>query len=128
MSRPPDDQGADTFDTVNRRFEQWDETRERKPYRRSRRPVEAKSAGTSDRSRYIFAAIGIGIGLTLLALALVAFYTAWQWNNVARDGATTGYLVVGFFLTIAGLGGVISSWNHNFRVLDPNRRSAPAHH
>ena len=71
----------------------------------------------ADMGRTVFAAIGIGIGLVLLLLAVLAFVTAAKWSGLHRDGAAVGYTVVGFFLTLAGLGGIISTYNHNFRVL-----------
>ena len=75
-------------------------------------------------SRMIPAAIGIGLGVLLLALAGLSFYTAGSWAEFGRDGAQTGYALAGVFLTIAGLGGIVATWNHNFRVL--TRR--PSHH
>ncbi len=77
-------------------------------------------------SKVVLTVIGVGIGLTLLVLAGIAFWTAAWWSDFERSGAVVGYSVVGFFLTIAGLGAVIGTWNHIFRVLDPAR--APVHH
>ena len=68
-------------------------------------------------SRTIQAAIGIGIGVVLLGLAVYAFMTAAYWGDFGRDGAQTGYMLVGVFLLIAGFGGIAATWNHNFRVL-----------
>ena len=69
-------------------------------------------------SKTVFAAIGIGIGIVLLALSAFAFYTAYEWAEFDRDGAAVGYTLVGVFLLIAGAGGIIATWNHNFRVLN----------
>ena len=71
------------------------------------------------------AVIGTGIALILLALAAVAFYTAAWWSGYDRDAGVVGYTLVGVFLTVAGLGGLIAVWNHHTRVLNPNR--TPAH-
>jgi hypothetical protein len=68
-------------------------------------------------SRLVFSAIGIGAGVILLLLAAYAFYTASYWAGFGRDGAAVGYVLVGFFLLIAGGGGIIATYNHNFRVL-----------
>ena len=75
-------------------------------------------------SRNVFAAIGIGIGVILLALSAFAFYTASSWAAFDRDGAAVGYTLVGIFLLIAGAGGIVATWNHNFRVLT---RANPTH-
>ena len=69
--------------------------------------------------RTVFAAIGIGIGAILLLLAIFAFVTAARWGSLGQDGA------VGFFLTLAGIGGILATYNHNFRVLT---RSNAGHH
>jgi hypothetical protein len=70
----------------------------------------------------VSAAIGVVIGLLILALSALSFATAHRWAELARDGAATGYTVVGFFLLIAGLGGIAATLNHNFRVLSPNAK------
>jgi len=67
--------------------------------------------------------IGGGAGLTLLALALLSFTNAAKWSDLARGGAATGYTLVGFFLTVAGLGAILATWNHVFRAADQ-----PSHH
>lgn len=74
----------------------------------------------------VFAAIGVVIGLLLLALAAQSFLSAYRWAELARDGAATGYTVVGFFLLLAGAGGILATLNHNFRVLAPGARQ-PSH-
>ena len=75
--------------------------------------------------RTVFAAIGIGIGAILLLLAIFAFVTAAGWGELGQEGAAVGYTVVGFFLTLAGIGGILATYNHNFRVLT---RSGGGHH
>lgn len=74
-------------------------------------------------NRMIPMGIGAGAGLTLLALALLSFSNAAKWSDVARDGAATGYTLVGFFLTVAGLGAIFATWNHLFRAA-----GQPSHH
>jgi hypothetical protein len=68
-------------------------------------------------SRTVFAAIGIGIGILLLALSGLAFRSASYWAEFGRDGAAVGYTLVGIFLLVAVRGGIVATWNHNFRVL-----------
>jgi len=75
-------------------------------------------------NRTIHAAIGIGIGVVLLALAGLAFSRASYWGGFNRDGAQVGFTLAGIFLTIAGLGGIAATWNHNFRVLEGKGRAA----
>lgn len=82
----------------------------------AQRPYVPEPHG-ADMSNKVFAAIGFGIGALILLLAILAFSTAAKWNGLGRDGAYVGYLLVGFFLTLAGVGGILSTWNHNFRVL-----------
>ena len=79
----------------------------------------------ADMGRTVAAAIGIGIGAILLLLAIFAFVTAANWGGIGQDGAAVGYTLVGFFLTIAGVGGILATYNHNFRVLN---RTGGQHH
>jgi hypothetical protein len=60
--------------------------------------------------------IGAAVGLALLALAGLSLRAAVEWSGIARSGASTGYTLVAIFLLIAGLGCIVSSWNHNFRA------------
>lgn len=109
-----------TYGKVRRKFEEWREIAASKPL-----PARVLPSGPyvpepethSEMGKTIFTAIGVGIGLTLLALAAFAFYTAASWADLNRDGAATGYNLVGFFLLVAGIGGIAATWNHNFRVL-----------
>lgn len=78
-----------------------------------------------DPSRKVFAAIGLGLAALLFVLAALSFATAGKWSGLARDGAATGYTLVGIFLLIASIGGGLATWNHNFRVL---ARPAGSHH
>ncbi len=80
-------------------------------------------AGGGEMSKMVLMGIGGGIGVLLLAMAAFSFVTSGEWAEISRDGASTGYLVVGFFLTIAGLGAIIATFNHLFRV-----SGQPAHH
>lgn len=74
------------------------------------------SGGGGEMSKMILLAIGVGLGLTLLALAALSLSTAASWGGIDRDGAVTGYSVVAFFLTIAGLGAIVATYNHLFRA------------
>jgi len=82
------------------------------------------SPDRSDMSRLVFAGIGFGIGVVLLGLAAYAFSAASYWGSFGRDGAQVGYSLVGFFLLVAGIGGIAAVYNHNFRVLV----NPPEHH
>lgn len=118
---------GDTFDTVRNRYDRWEENA----------PPRGRAAGiasvldnvsvSDDVVRMVGVAVGVGTGVLVLGLAALSFYTAWQWGEIHRDGAATGYTLVGFFLTVSGVGAVLGTLNHNFRVLDPNRKTA-AHH
>lgn len=115
MSRDPS-----TYGQVRRQYDEWVESEENRPRRDRLRRVDSHvylPPGSSDMSRTVFAAIGIGIGVVLLGLAGLAFRSASYWSDFGRDGAAVGYTLVGVFLVIAGAGGIIATWNHNFRVL-----------
>ena len=111
-----------TYDGVRRKYDEWLQIQASKPVvapvraPRIKRPMKPQPAG-GDMSRMVFASIGIGIGVVLLLLAGFAFWTATQWAGYGRDGAAVGYYLVTFFLTVAGVGGIAATWNHNFRVL-----------
>jgi hypothetical protein len=70
-----------------------------------------------DMGKTVFAGIGFGIGALLLLLAVWAFVVAGKWSGLDRGGAAVGYTLVGLFLVLSGAGGIIATWNHNFRVL-----------
>lgn len=76
--------------------------------------------GGGEMSKMVLMAIGGGIGVVLLALAALSFVNAGQWADIARDGAGVGYGLVGFFLVIAGLGGILATFNHLFRAANPS--------
>lgn len=110
-----------TFGTVRGRYKDWFGAGDRGflPGRTEgnddyERP--GSGAGGGEMSKMVLLAIGVGLGLTLLALAAFSFTNAGQWGGIARDGAAVGYSLVGFFLTIAGLGAVFATWNHLFRA------------
>ena len=119
MSRRDQGPGSDTKSTVEGRYRSW----------RQENPAPASESALSFRDglpvpelseetgRVVFTAIGVGIGLLLLVLAALAFHTSGWWANEGRDGAQVGYFLVGCFLTVAGLGGIIASYNHNYRVM-----------
>jgi hypothetical protein len=111
--------GDRTDASIKERYQGW----------RSENPAPASESALSFRDglpvpelseetgRVVFTVIGVGIGLLLLALSALAFRTAAGWAAVGRDGAQVGYILVGCFLLIAGLGGIISAYNHNYRVM-----------
>lgn len=110
-----------TYSGIARKYDRWAEyERTRAPrarYRRVDPSTPVIPGSSSDMSRTIQAGIGFAIALAILALAAYAFSTAGYWADHGRDGAQTGYTVVGVFLSIAGIGGALAVWNHNFRVL-----------
>jgi hypothetical protein len=116
-----------TYGSVTRKYDDWREAEKDKPAPprvRSNRPYVHQPYERADMGKTVFAAIGIGIGLVLLLLSLLSFLNANRWADFGRDSAVVGWSLVGFFLLVAGLGAVISTWNHNFRVL----ASEPARH
>ncbi|CAN5846871.1 hypothetical protein BH23GEM3_BH23GEM3_17230 [soil metagenome] len=118
------DKGARTYGTVRNRYDAWSENRP------ATTPNDNWTPGGHQQgismARIIFAAIGVGIGLLLLLLSGFAFWAASSWAALGREPAAIGYVLVGVFLIVAGVGGIAATLHHNFRVLDPNR--APAHH
>lgn len=116
-----------TYGSIARKFDEWVEIQKDKPAParvRSNRPYVHEPHEESDMGRTVFAAIGIGIGLVLLILAGLSFATAARWGGFDRDGAVVGWTLTGFFLLVAGFGAILSTWNHNFRVLV----NPPRHH
>lgn len=120
-----------TYGGVRRKFEEWKEIQAHRPPPQRvlppQRPYIPEPATDSEMGKTLFAGIGIGIGVILLVLAGLAFASAAKWAGFDRDGAAVGYSVVGFFLTIAGIGGIAATWNHNFRVLSPTHRRSQSH-
>ena len=109
----------ETYGRIRKQYDAWVDAEAARPARARLRRVD-NYIPTSERpemSKNVFAAIGIGIGVVLLGLSAYAFSTASYWAGFARDGAAVGYTLVGVFLLIAGAGGIIATWNHNFRVL-----------
>lgn len=120
--------GQQTFDTIRARYDTW-------ATNRPPRPVAAYEDWTPhgpepefSMGKMITTAIGVGIGVLLLILAALSFWNAARWSADGREPAAIGYAVTGCFLIVAGLGGLLATLNHNFRVLDPNRRLAHGHH
>jgi hypothetical protein len=118
-----------TYGKIGKQYDEYTEIAASKPVPAARglppqRPyVPAPEEAGMERT--VFAAIGIGIGAILLLLAVYAFVTAAGWGAIGQDGAAVGYSLVGFFLTIAGIGGILATYNHNFRVLT---RTGGGHH
>jgi hypothetical protein len=115
------DTGDRTFETVRARYKDWFGGG---PRRLPGRDVhegaeywEETDASGGEMSRMVMMGIGAALGLALLGLAGLSFATAAAWDDYARDGAFLGYMLVGIFLTIAGLGAILATWYHNFRVV-----------
>jgi hypothetical protein len=116
-----------TYQGIADKYDEWLQIQKSKPAParvRSSKPYVHERHQDSDMGRTVFAAIGIGIGLVLLLLSGLAFATAARWGSYELASAQVGWNLVGFFLLVAGLGAIISTWNHNFRVLV----SPPEHH
>lgn len=121
-----------TYGQVREKFDEWKEIQAHKPAPQRvlppQKPYIPEPATDSDMGKTLFAGVGIGIGVVLLLLAGLAFASAAKWADYARDGAAVGYSVVGFFLLVAGIGGIAATWNHNFRVLaTPQQRQRESH-
>lgn len=116
-----------TYDGVRDKYDEFLEIQSRKPVLQRtlppQRPYTPQPDSESDMGKIVFTAIGVGIGVILLALAGYAYYVARTWGDAGLTGASTGYTVVAFFLTVAGVGGIAATLNHNFRVL-----ARPARH
>lgn len=118
--------GDQTFSTVRDRFRAWRAAHPAEPSA----PMLDFSEGlplpelSEETGRVVFTATGVLIGVVLLVLMIVAITATISWTRLARDGAAVGYGLVAFFLIIAGLGGIIASINHNYRVM----RRKPEHH
>jgi hypothetical protein len=109
----PRGDAGDTGRTVKERFAAYDEANPRTRGRTALKiPVLSDAA-----ERVVGMAAGFGIGTILLVLALVAATAARSWAAVDRSGAVVGYSIVTLFLTLAGLGAIIATWNHAFRVI-----------
>ena len=109
----PRDAGDDTMNTVRGRYEAYsaDNPRPRGPSA-LRVPVMGDAA-----ERMVGTALGAGAGVLLLVLSLTAAYAASTWREIGRDGAVVAYTITAFFLGLAGLGALLGTWNHLFRVL-----------
>jgi hypothetical protein len=115
---------SDGDDTTKRSVrDRYTAYREANPRQRSRSAITLP-VPSDDVLRLVGTAVGVVTGLGLLALALVAFGAARNWGAVDRDGAAVAYGLTAFFLTVAGLGAIVATLNHNFRVAV----SEPEHH
>lgn len=115
-----------TYGRIRQKFDEWKEIQASRPATPRvlppQRPYTPEPATGSEMGKTIFNAIGVGIGALLLLLAILAFVNAAKWGDFARGGAFVGYTVVGLFLTIAGIGGIAATLNHNLRVLPEAHR------
>jgi hypothetical protein len=119
MSRRPD--ADDTFQTVEGRYEKWNEANPRR-----RGPSALKVPVMSDAAeKTVGMAVGFGAGALLLVLAVITALNAAKWGGLDRSGAHVAYTIAAFFLTLAGLGALGATWNHIFRVIPGE---APHHH
>jgi hypothetical protein len=114
----PDPQRTD--ETVRNRYRQWSEANPR-PRGPSALGMPQPSEGMI---RVASLVVGVGIGLGLLALAAVSFTASQSWSGIGRGGAVVAYFLTGAFLTIAGVGCIWATLNHQFNVL----AGPPAHH
>jgi hypothetical protein len=118
-----------TYGKIRQKYDAWVQAEAKRPPRAFLRRVDEYvpvAQESSDMSRTIFAVIGFGLGAILLLLAGYSFYTSSVYASFGRDGGQTGYALAGFFLLIAGIGGIAATWNHNFRVL--TRRTGTGSH
>lgn len=122
------DGGQRTFDTIRSRYDDWAANRPPRPVAAYEDWTPHGDEPTISMGKIILTAIGVGTGVLLLAFAAFAFWSASQWGDFGREAASIGYMVVGCFLIVAGVGAIWATLNHNFRVLDPNRRPAHGHH
>ena len=119
MSTPTPDP-ARTDETVRARYREWADANPR-----PRGPTAIGIPDVSDGTvRLLATAVGVLTGLGLLALAVIAFVASRSWGTIDRGGAVVAYFLTGAFLTVAGVGCIWATLNHNFRVL----AGPPAHH
>jgi hypothetical protein len=120
------ERGERTFETIRDKFDKYSETA---PRRRAGRPTYSTGGMDVDGIvKTVGMVAGFGIGALLLLLAAFAAYTASAWAEAGRSSAVIGYALTAFFLLVAGVGGLSATYNHIFRVLDPNRPPSHAHH
>lgn len=113
--------GDDTFHTVEGRYQKWNQANPR-----PRGPSAIKVPEMSDAAeKTVGMALGFGAGVVLLLLAVFTAVNAAQWGQVDRSGAQVAYTIAAFFLTLAGLGALVATYNHIFRVIPGD---APHHH
>ena len=117
MSTPDPDR---TEDTVRARYRAWADANPR-PRGPTAIGMPEVSEGTV---RMAAVAAGIVVGLGLLVLAATAFTASKSWGTIDRGGAVVAYFLTGAFLTVAGIGCIWATLNHNFRVL----AGPPTHH
>jgi hypothetical protein len=111
-----------TYRSIAGRYDEYVEIVEARPETRDERGLPPQRPYTpqnerDDMGKTVFAGIGFGIGGLLLLLAVWAFVVAAKWFGLEREGAGVGYTLVGLFLVLSGAGGILATWNHNFRVL-----------
>lgn len=121
------DRNDPTYQRVRGKYDDWSDAN---PPKRSGSALAWPEEGLpipelSERTaRVVFTAVGLGIGVLVLALAVVAFVASRSWAEIDRGGATTGYALPVLFLTVSGLGCILATLNHQFRVA----RGGGGHH
>jgi hypothetical protein len=131
MSSKKDDNAKHTYGTVSDKYDEWSKTA---PPRRPARPgAPETNTGFSMafENNITRAVVGFAVLLGLAWLAIVALVVSTVvpgWAAIDRDAAVVGYLVVAFFLALAGFGAIFGSLNHLRNVLNPERRAAHGHH
>lgn len=116
---------SSTHRDVSRKFDEFQEARPAAPVGKRAYSHGAETALLMVTSRPVALLLGFGVALVLLALAVYAFSAAAAWAGINRNGALVGYTIVGLFLIVAGVGGLLATWNHNFRI---PKQPPPAHH
>jgi high-affinity nickel permease len=107
----------ETFRTVEGRYQSFEEAN---PPQRSRRSALAnvRIPVMSDAAeKTVGTALGFGLGALLLLLAVVCIAASRSWAGLERSGATVAYAIAAFFLLLAGVGGIVATFNHVFRVI-----------
>jgi hypothetical protein len=112
-----------TFDSVRKRHGEWREDNPIAPYRSALDFSEGLPIPELKPSvaKWVFLVMGLGIGTGLLALAAVSLAASRSWTEAGRDGAALGYALPVLFLLVSGLGCILATYNHNFKVMNAVR-------
>lgn len=106
----------ETFRTVEGRYQSFEEAHPKQHSRSAianiRIPVLSDEA-----EKGVGTALGFGLGALLLLLCAVCVAASRSWAALDRSGAQLAYAIAAFFLLLAGLGGIVATYNHIFRVI-----------